>query len=330
MKTQKMILEETDYHVIQSRMGNEKSAASCETMESLCRVWLKKQYTVVKKSTYSNYSYHVQMHIMPYFGDTKLTEIEGDRIVAFIVHLQERGLADTTVRSILVTFKSILRFGCQNKVLDKDLPAYCHINCRRQESKVLTNRESIPMKEYLMRKNTVFSIGILLCRGTGIRIGELCGLKWGDIDLEARTFKIKRTVSRITNPSTLAGQPKTVIYIRPPKSYSSSREIPIPQYLTEALRNMKKEDHLYVLTGKETCTEPRNVQKKFKTILKQCHMEDCNFHAMRHGFATACLENQIDCKTVSSILGHASTRTTLDYYAHTSILQKQNCINAIN
>lgn len=72
------------------------------------------------------------------------------------------------------------------------------------------------------------------------------------------------------------------------------------------------------------------MQKKFKTILKHCEMPDCNFHAMRHGFATACLEKGIDCKTVSAILGHASTRTTMDIYVHTSLRQKQDCIDAID
>lgn len=329
MKTQKLILEETNRPIMQSCPEQDSFVSHCSTMEELCRVWLQKQYAAVKKSTYSNYNYHVKQHILPYFGEFKPEKISGDTVFAFITQLQKKGLADTTVRAILVTFKSVVRFGCQCKLLDSDLCSYCHVHCRRQESKALTNRESVRMKEYLLQQNTIFSIGILLCRGTGIRIGELCGLKWGDIDLESCTFKINRTVSRITNPNPLTGQPKTVIYVRPPKSYTSSREIPIPQYLVTALKSMKKEDHLYLLTGTEICTEPRNIQKKFKTLLKKCNMEDCNFHALRHGFATTCLENKIDCKTVSSILGHASTRTTLDYYAHTSMLQKQNCINAI-
>lgn len=329
MKTQKIILEETDYHAMQNRLKNEKCDASFDTMEKLCRFWLKKQYVIVKKSTYSNYSYHINKHIIPHLGNLPLETLEKGMVCSFVTQLQQKGLADTTIRAVLATFRSVLRFGSQYKLLDRELIEYCRIHCHRQESKVLTNRDSMYMKEYLLQQNTIFSIGILLCRGTGIRIGELCGLKWGDIDLENHTFRIRRTVSRIANPNPLAGQPKTLIYIRPPKSYTSFREIPIPQYLIEALESMKKEDYLYVLTGKETCTEPRNVQKKFKTILKHCQMQDYNFHALRHGFATACLENRIDCKTVSSILGHASTRTTLDYYAHTSMLQKENCINAI-
>ena len=107
------------------------------------------------------------------------------------------------------------------------------------------------------------------------------------------------------------------------------REIPIPRYLVKCLQDMRKEESEFVLTGRDSCTEPRNVQKRLKTILKHCEMHDCNFHAMRHGFATACLEKGIDCKTVSSILGHASTRTTMDIYVHTSLQQKQNCIDAI-
>lgn len=309
---------------------NEGNNELCITLQDLSRKWLSKRYDMVKKSTFSNYRYHVNIYIHPAFGDLHLSELDRNSITTFIEGMEEKGLADSTIRSVLMTFKSIIRFGIQSNYLSSNLLEACYISCRRQESKVLTNQDSLKMKEYLMEQNTDFSLGILLCRGTGIRIGELCGLKWEDIDFTTNTFKIKRTVSRITNPDISSGKPKTILYIRTPKSYTSERVIPIPNYLINILKQMKKEGNKYLLTGSENCTEPRNVQKKFKTILKHCQMQDCNFHAMRHGFATSCLESGIDCKTVSSILGHASTRTTLDFYGHTSMRQMQNCINMIS
>lgn len=329
-RPEKIILEETGFRSTQYSFYNNCNSMFCKTMKDLCSSWLQKCNDTVKKSTYSGYSYCVNTHILPFLGDVPLAGLDGTVIAAFIDKMKEKGLADTTVHSVLAAFKLILKYAIRLKLLDSRLLEYCSVSCRRPESRVLTLQESNRMKEYLLEENTIFSIAILLCRSTGIRLGELCGLKWGDIDFSANTFRIRRTISRVTNPHASGNEPKTMIYIRPPKSCTSTREIPIPHYLIEPLKKMRKDTELYLLTGRTTCTEPRNIQKKFKTVLKRCAIEDCNFHAMRHGFATACLEKGVDCKTVSSILGHASTRTTMDFYVHTSLRQKADCINSID
>lgn len=329
MKKPKIILEETDYYSPQRHLQGIKGCISCKTLEDLTYYWLLQRKGMVKKSTYSSYCYCVQAHILPLLGNVLLEELDETIIEVFLTDIQKQGLAETTIHSILVAFKSVVRFGIRCHLLKEELTCCCSTSYCRPESRILTIQDSAEMKEYLLQKNTVFSISILLCRGTGIRIGELCGLKWGDIDFASNSIKIRRTVSRIPNPDITDGQPKTVIYIRNPKSHTSAREIPIPGYLTEALLALRGKDELYILTGKETCTEPRNVQKKFKTILKHCGMQECNFHAMRHGFATACLENGMDCKTVSSILGHSSTHVTMDFYMHTSMHRKQVCVDAV-
>ena len=326
----KSVLEETDVHYLQRYQNNEKHGISCNTLEDLALTWLQGRYGMIKKSTYSGYYYCIKMHILPYFGTMSLTELNGEAVLAFMENIQQKGLANSTVRSVLVVFKSIMKYGVQTNLIRREILVYCTVSCRRTESRALMIQETLEMKEYLLEKDTIFSLAILLCRGTGIRIGELCGLKWEDIDFTSNTISIRRTISRIPNPDPLEGQPRTVLYIRTPKSHTSMREIPIPQYLVQPLQNKRKEKSQYILTGNEMCTEPRNVQKKFKTILRHCNMEDCNFHAMRHGFATACLEKGIDCKTVSSILGHASTRTTMDFYLHTSMRQKKDCIDAVD
>ena len=325
----KQILEEAEEYLREINPDDSVIPASWDTVADMCLSWLQYRKSTVKRSTYSCYSYCVAKHILPSLGKLSLPELTEETLSSFKTDMKGLGLAETTIRSVLVTLKSILKYGGQTGLLDRELTSLCAVNCRRPESRMLTVQESTVMKDYLLDRNSVFSAAILLCRGTGIRIGELCGLKWGDINFRTNTMCIRRTVSRIPNPDTSVGQPKTILYIRAPKSHTSAREIPIPQYLAGILAEMKKEDDLYLLTGAKTCTEPRNVQKKFKTILKHCNMEDCNFHAMRHGFATACLEKGVDCKTVSSILGHASTRTTMEFYVHTSMRQKQDCIDKI-
>lgn len=325
----KMVLEETGLRTIQYNLPDIHGSVFCKTTKDLCLSWLQKCDNTVRKSTYSGYSYFVNTHILPFFGETVLEELDGTLISEFIDKIKGKGLADTTVHSIFVILKLILKYAIRLELVDNRLLNYCNINCRRSESRVLSLQESNQMKEYLLEEDSIFAIAILLCRSTGIRLGELCGLKWEDLNFSTGTFRIRRTISRIPNPHASDGEPKTMIYIRPPKSRTSAREIPIPGYLVEPLKRMRKDAELYLLTGQTACMEPRNVQKRFKTVLRHCALGDCNFHAMRHGFATACLEKGIDCKTVSSILGHASTRTTMDFYVHTSMRQKADCINSI-
>lgn len=326
----RLVLEEMDVCYAKRYIKGDKSQASCYTVEDLSLIWLQERCGTVKKSTYSGYRYCVNMHILPCLGNMSLKTLDGDAVLSFYEQLKKKGLSNSTVHSVSIVFKAIMKYGMQEELVGREILVYCSVHSKRLESRVLTVQDSIQMKDYLLEKDTIFSIAVLLCRGTGIRIGELCGLKWEDIDFYKNTIVIKRTISRIPNPDTSEGQPRTILYIRTPKSHTSIREIPIPDYLIDPLQKMRGNRAHYVLTGKETCTEPRNVQKKFKTILRHCDMEDYNFHAMRHGFATACLEKGVDCKTVSSILGHASTRTTMDFYVHTSMRQKKNCINTVD
>lgn len=322
--------------IIENRMPNpwqqplqeKRISYDDSNVSNLACSWLSMQHTKIKQSTYSNYHYHVYKHILPALGNCLLLELTGEQIIRFISDMYQ-SLSTNTIKVILTTLKMILKYGCKFDLVNRNLLEYCHIHNNHVESKMLSQNDSVRMKDYLLQKHDSFSAGILLCRSTGIRVGELCGLKWEDINFTNGTFQVKRTVSRITNPNPTEGQPKTMLYIRSPKSFTSIREIPIPQYLIPVLWELKKNDESYVLTGTENCTEPRNVQKRFKTVLRHCEMQDCNFHAMRHGFASACFENGNDCKTVSTILGHSSTKITMDIYIHTSLNQKKNCINSI-
>ena len=244
-----------------------------------------------------------------------------------VLDLQEREYADSTIYSALRVLKTILRKHAVQNDNYEEMIHHCYLTVHRLESKVLLEDESACIKEYLLQKNDTYALGILLCRSTGIRIGELCGLKWEDIHLDTGIFEIKRTVSRIQNDNYREGLPKTMLYIRTPKSFSSIRTIPIPYFLENYLKEKRKPEDCYFLTGTTRCTEPRNVQTHFKTILKHCNLSDYNFHSLRHGFASSCLASGVECKTVSSILGHSSTQITMDLYVHATLKQKAKCVN---
>ena len=112
---------------------------------------------------------------------------------------------------------------------------------------------------------------------------------------------------------------KTVIIIDKPKSAKSIREIPIPSYLIEILKNFQKNNDCYILTGTRKYREPRMQDRKFKKILCLCGIDSKKYHTIRHTFASKCIENKADAKTLSEILGHCDVRFTMSQYVHSNM-----------
>lgn len=185
----------------------------------------------------------------------------------------------------------------------------------------------------LSADNSEFSMGILLCIYTGIRVGELSGIRWSDIDFNEKILHIRRTISRVKNLDYTGESdeaPKTILMIGSPKSTSSLRDIPIPDFLLSKLELIAAEPDAYLLTGSSTkCMEPRNIQRKFQRLLEECGIPNINIHSLRHAFATRCTEMGFDSKTLSEILGHSSVKITMDIYVHSSMKQKQKCMEKL-
>lgn len=162
-------------------------------------------------------------------------------------------------------------------------------------------------------------IGILICLYTGLRIGELCALKWSDINFELSILTVNGTQVRTKNG----------IEIISPKSKSSKREIPIPNFLIDKIKSLpRKSDFLLSRYGKPF--DVRTYRRYFKSILKKAYLPDIKFHSLRHTFATRALEVGIDYKTLSEILAHSSVSITLDLYAHSLKEHKKNEMNKLN
>ena len=158
---------------------------------------------------------------------------------------------------------------------------------------------------------------------TGLRLGELCGLQWQDVNLSKNTISVNKTIQRIENEN--GG---TSMLIDSPKTVSSERVIPIPDFLIPILRNIKTETATdYVTTGKNTFTQPRTYQARLKTYFKDCGLENYHFHTLRHTFASRAIELGFDPKSLSEILGHSNVKITLDLYVHPSMESKQEQMN---
>ena len=172
-------------------------------------------------------------------------------------------------------------------------------------------------------------MGILLTGCSGIRIGELCALKWGDISFEKGTMHIGRTLQRIRTFCSNSGETGcystgTKITITSPKSGNSDREIPLPGYLLTLLQKWRGRQEDYLMPGrKKEYTEPRTLQYRFLRILKSLGIPSFNFHMLRHIFATNCISHGFDMKTVSELLGHSNVTTTMRIYVHSDMQRKK-------
>ncbi|MCM1480907.1 MAG: site-specific integrase, partial [Muribaculaceae bacterium] len=170
-------------------------------------------------------------------------------------------------------------------------------------------------------KADCYNVGILLSAATGIRIGELCALKWENIDLEKSIITVKQTVQRVMKNS--GG---TQLLVTSPKSACSDREIPLPDFIIPYLKTVRTADDCFLLSGGEKIVEPRTMQYRFKSLLKKANLPYVNFHALRHMFATNCVALGFDVKTLSEILGHSSVQITLNRYVHSSMERKKSCM----
>jgi integrase len=192
-------------------------------------------------------------------------------------------------------------------------------------------REQRLVEYTALRSEDMATYGIILCFYTGIRLGELCALKWSDIDFEAGIMSVSRTVSRVKNLNRNGN--KTMLLVGSPKSNKSVRKIPLPDFMLKHAAEFKTyytNENDYVISGTDTPIDPRTYQKLYRRIIANAGIKYRKFHAIRHTFATRALELGVDIKTLSEILGHANISITLGIYAHSLMEQKKIAMDKLN
>ena len=195
---------------------------------------------------------------------------------------------------------------------------------RQKNVEVFTETELKQLARIILRRTDETGLGILLTVYTGIRLGELCGLKWQDVNAGKGMLHVQRTVERVAQEDGT-----TCLAVLTPKTESSNRWIPIPQEMMRVLKPDQRLPETYLLTGGEIIPDPRTMQNRYKALLKRVGVPYRNFHALRHTYATRCIEQGIDAKSVSELLGHSDVRTTLRLYVHASMDYKSKAVEAI-
>ena len=258
--------------------------------------WLNSIKFLVKTSTYVHYLGIIKNHIVPLLGEFELHEINTEKIEKFINQKFEDGFSNKTIRDMIVVLKQILSYA--NLSIKIKMP-----KLKKSEIKILSKSDQKKLEKEILKRNTTIAYGVLLSLYTGLRIGEVCALKWRDINLTKRIIKVNHTMLRVMDTENFS---KTRIILEEPKTENSKREIPINKFLYEILLKIKPHDtSTYFLTGTKSYIEPRTYYNKFQKLLRESNIKQYGFHTLRHTFATRCIEVGMDPKTLSEILGHS-------------------------
>lgn len=292
-------------------------------------IWIRKNEYRFKESTIVKYENLLKLYILPVMGNQKLSEITDVFLEKFCEQLlfcggeKKQGLSAKTVSDVLSLLRNILSYSMDFQNIYFKNMSFKRIKPVFKEFRVLSQSEQKKLCKYLYENLNERNMGILLCLFSGMRIGEICALKWIDISLEDNIIYINKTMQRLQRKDK---EKKTEIIISSPKSECSIRQIPLSAELLQVLKNMEKDADCYVLTGeRKKYLEPRTMQNHFKSVLKKCNIKDANFHSLRHTFATRCIEVGFDIKSLSEILGHANVNITMNRYVHPSMkLKKEN------
>lgn len=287
-------------------------------------LWLNSKKNI-KVQSYQKYENIINTYICKDLKNITIYNLTKDIIIAFFNKLTNKNIAVSTQKTILYIIKASLNFAYNN--------GYCHyINLKDIKIKninktiyVFSKEQQLLIEKSIKNNMNIRKLCLLLCLYTGLRIGEICGLKWEDVNFNTKSLEVKRTIQRIkdTNDS---NNSRTILIESTPKSLTSNRIIPIPMFIIKYLKEFKANNNYFILSNSEKLYDPRQFEEFYKRFLRKCNINYVNFHTLRHTFATRSIESKMDIKTLSEILGHSSVKITLELYVHPSYELKQLCI----
>lgn len=294
-------------------------------------MWLVSNKVHIKHSTYDKYNYIIERHIVPDLGSFPITMLNSVTINEFLNNKLNNGgidsgepLAPSYVGTMSLIISSTMQFAAnENYCSQLKNPIFKPTN-NSSNFHILNKKDSNKLTESITDKLDETGLGILLALYMGLRIGEVCALKWEDIDFHNNLLFVHSTVSRVKNDN------KTDYVIDTPKTKSSIRQIPIPKKIIGFIKTVyQQRKSEYVISTKSDFVIPRSFEYRYHKMLKQTGIEAINFHSLRHTFATNCISNGMDVKSLSEILGHANTSTTMQIYVHPSMDIKRKQLNKV-
>lgn len=252
-----------------------------KTIREIALAWKSDKQRYVKQSTYAAYVLILENHLLPSFGD--YDSLSEKLVQEFVLQKLENGLSVKTVKDILTVLKMVMKFGVKNEWMN-----YCEWDIKyptsetNKDLEVLTIAHHKKILDFIKENFTFRNLGIYISLTTGLRIGEICGLKWSDIDVCNETITVRRTIERIYM---VEGDSKhTELVINTPKTKNSCREIPMNKELLAMVKPLKKvvNNEFYVLTNEEKPTEPRTYRNYYHRLMKRLEIPRLKYHIASH------------------------------------------------
>lgn len=305
------------------------------TVKELFEFWLAQKRLSVKPSSFGRYAVLVEKHIIPRLGAYRVDRLTVQKLREYIEwELRsgrvngEGGLSPKTVNDLVVVLKSALRYAGKTYAVPNELFSEISASAAHQKkTDTFGEKETAALSAAVLLAPDLNGAAYLLSLNSGLRLGEICALKWSDIDFEENVLHVQRTVLRLKTGN------KTELAVQTPKSSTSDRFIPLTAEMHTLLKTLRcnAPEDAYVLTGCcDKPMEPRTLQYRFQSFLVRNNLRKRNFHTLRHSFATRCISCGADAKALSEILGHSNVKTTLQIYVHPSMQQKRNYICAVS
>lgn len=324
----------SDAEICSARSANDSAYYRDEiTFGEVLNAWMAENAVSHKGSTKRKYEYLISRHIMPQLGEVSMCEINSALLNKYIAEKKDNGRLDGTgglssayIRGIVAVVNSAVNYAIAGSLCPPFLLKTHKPPIHPRALSVFSKEESAALEHYLHQDMNATKLGVYLALSTGLRMGEICSLKWKDIDLDSKIIHVRSTVTRVNDG--YGGGSSLVIDL--PKTRASVRDIPISNKLFAVLLGMKDGAcSEYIASVSSSFVSPRTFEYRYHKILDECGVRHLNFHAIRHTFATKCIEAGVDIKTVSELLGHSSAATTLNIYVHSSMEHKRQQIEKL-
>jgi len=300
------------------------------TLRELIPEWLEDKRHYIKESSIQTYLFRIKDHILPELGDLDVKDFSNKTVQNFLFKLMDSGLSRRSAGDGVITLKMILRYAMDMDYIPEMTFRIKYPTANIEEKKhliVYSGDEQKKIINYLKDNPSFQNLALLICFCTGMRIGEICGLRFEDIDLEQKCIHIRRQVQRIYDHEKCRSKK----IISTTKTQAGNRDVPVSKDLYAILKHYKKiaKESYYVASGLEKSTEPRTFRNYYKDlILNKIKLNRCiTFHVARHSFASRMIEMGVDVKTTSKILGHTDVGTTMNLYVHPTAENKMNAVN---
>lgn len=312
------------------------SAKEYYTFRDAACLWLKDSQLSLKGASVYRYENLLNTHILPAFGNQRISQLTGTDINAFLATKLvsgrvdgKGGLSPSYVRSIMLVIKAVLSYASENRMC---VPLQSKISKPQSIAKelpVLTQNEQKLLVDLCLTQIDETKVCVLLSLYAGLRIGEICALEWEDIDIENRLIHVRKTISRVSG--TEENMTSSTLVITRPKTIASFRDIPICSWLIPVLKQVHDmQRSSFVASSRAGFVSPRTFDYRYHKLLRTAGVQTINYHGLRHTFATRCIEAGIDVKTLSELLGHTDASITLNTYVHSSMERKRDQLELLH